>query len=1056
MKLFRVLLFGMVFLSPQLLHGEAQDAPLKEFENPLVNSINRLPARATSISYGQKEEALKAERKQSTRYKSLTGEWDFYFSPTIHGVPPNFYATGYESNTWDKIPVPANWELHGYGTAIYTNIPFPFVPVNPPYVPVDDNPTGCYRTTFTVPDSWDGMQITLQFGGVSSAFYLYLNGKFVGYSEDSHLPAEFDITPFLNKGENLLALQVHKYSDGTYLENQDHWRLGGIQRDVYITASPKVQLYDFFVRTELDPFYKHATLNIRPEFKVFDNTHYAGYALKTYLVDPMGMMVFDNPISFNIAQQIEERFSPQGEQTFALISARVESPLLWTAETPNLYTLVFELVSPEGKSVEYRSARIGFRQLEINDGEFLVNGTPVLLYGVNRHDHNQFAGKVVSEDDMLRDIKLMKQNNINAVRTAHYPNDPHFYELCDRYGLYVIDEANIETHVLGSQLSHDPQWVLAHLERGMRMVLRDKNHPSIIFWSLGNESGFGPNHAAMAQWIKEYDPTRFIHYEGAIRNYSYDSVDPEWVDMRSRMYIPIDVMVKMANFSPDPRPIIWCEYAHSMGNSTGNLFKFWDAIRANKRMIGGFIWDWMDQGLVKETPDGQTYWGYGGDFGDTLINDKNFCLNGIINADQTPKPALHEVKKVFQPVKIKVVDTHNGMVSILNRHHFLSLEAYNIQWEVTADGVVIQKGNIEPITLEAGASVNLIIPYNKADISPGLAYHANVYFILKESALWADKGHIVAWEQFELPWEIPVDPTLLSGTGINQTIQITETSDQVLLTTDDLLLGFSKITGLLETYQRNGTDYLLSPLTPNFWRPLTDNDRLGARVQAHQAAWKTAPDSISVTQMSVFQQENSQVVLQAGLWLENIQSIYNLQYTVSGDGKIRVDAEMHPAGNLPELPRFGMQTTMPAAFDKWTWFGKGPHENYVDRQQGAAMGRYTKSVKDDYVYYPWPQESSNRIDTRWFTLTNNQGAGLKTWGMPRLSISAWPFSMNDIDLAEHTYELVPSEITVNIDYRQMGVGGDDSWSERSKPHEEFRIPSTFYSYSFVLYFGEFD
>lgn len=1052
-KIFQLFLICLVFAcvlplkAQTIVHGP-------EYENPLINSINRLPARATSISYGNLDQALVAVRKESDRYKTLSGTWDFHYSPTAHGAPQNFHTTSFNSSAWDKLPVPANWEMHGYGTAIYTNQVYPFLPIDPPFVPEDDNPTGSYRTTFTVPSQWRDMQITLNFGGVSSAFYVWLNGEFVGYSEDSYLPAEFDITPFITRGENVLAVRVHKYSDGKYLENQDHWRLGGIQRDVYIAASPKVQLFDFQIRTELDDYYRDARVDIRPEFRVFDNAEYEGYKLRVNMFDPKGEAVLENPVEFDITTQLYESFSPQSERPFALISFDVENPLKWTAETPNLYTTVFDLRDASGRTVEFRSVRTGFRKLEMIDGEFFVNGRSVILFGVNRHDHNQYNGKVVSEEDMRKDAEMMKQFNLNAVRTAHYPNDPFFLELCDAYGLYVIKEANVETHVLGSKLSHDPQWALAHLERMQRLVLRDKNHASIVFWSLGNESGFGPNHGAMAQWAKEYDPTRFIHYEGAIRNYHYTSDDPSWVDMRSRMYQPIDRMISMANYLDDTRPMIWCEYAHSMGNSTGNLFKFRDAMREHKRLIGGFIWDWMDQGLVKETPDGREYWGYGGDFGDTLINDSNFCLNGIINADQTPKPATWEVKKVFQPIGVSAINIQEGRFRIENMHHVLSLDIYDVSWKISEDGKVIQQGAIDHVNAAASANQQITIPFNMPEFIPGKSYFLDIEFALKDADIWAPEGHVVAWEQFELPGYIPDE--LITPIGAAENIQITENNEIIELDAESFSIAISKTNGLLTSYQRNGREYLLAPLTPNFWRPLTDNDRLGAKVQEHQAVWENAAENIQVKTLDISEGYSGQVIINAALWLVNIQSFYTIQYTVFGDGQIRLDAEINPTGGLPELPRFGLQTRVPAALDNWTWFGKGPHENYIDRQKGAAMGRYSISVKNDFFHYAWPQESNNRIGVRWFSLADNANQGLSVKANPELSVSAWPYTMEEIDKAEHTYVLQPGDITVNIDHRQMGVGGDDAWSMRSKPYEEFRIPAKHYNYSFVLYFGDLE
>jgi beta-galactosidase len=1038
-----------------ILHAQSSSAqPIthpREYENPLINGINRLPARATSISYTTLEQAVNSVRKDSDRYKSLSGNWDFHFSPTAQGTHRNFHTAGFNSSRWAKIPVPSNWEMHGYSTAIYVNQELPFTPVNPPYPPENDNPTGSYRTKFIVPAQWRDMQITLHFGGVSSAYYVWLNGEFVGYAEDSYLPSEFDITPFLRQGENVLAVKVHKYSDGKYLEIQDHWRLGGIQRDVYITASPKVQLFDFQVRTELDRYYRDATVDIRPEIKVFENANYDGYKLLINLFDPHGNRITDNPVQFDIARQLREWFSPQGERPFPLISFVVKNPLKWTAETPNLYTLIFELKDASGKTVEYRSVRTGFRKLEIMDGEFLVNGRPVILFGVNRHDHNQHNGKVVSEADMRKDVELMKQFNLNSVRTSHYPNDPFFLDLCDQYGLYVINEANLETHAFGSKLSHNPAWALAHMERMQRMVLRDKNHPSIIFWSLGNESGFGPNHAAMAQWTKEYDPTRFIHYEGAIRNHSHTSIDPSWVDMRSRMYVPIDRMIRMANMPEDPRPVLWCEYAHSMGNSTGHLYKFRDAMRAHKRIIGGFIWDWMDQALVKKAPNGQNYWAYGGNFGDTIINDSNFCLNGIINADQTPKAATWEVKKVFQPVGVTPIDLKRGVFRISNMHHVLNIDTYDISWELTEDGIAMQQGKINSPNLDAGQNAEITIPFKHPDVSAGKSYFLTILFTLKNPEIWAPSGHTVAWEQFEMPFAIPVAGFELKGA--KERLSVEESENIIRVSGQSFSIDIDKENGLLSSYIRNGREYLLMPLTPNFWRPLTDNDRRGARVQIHQAPWKDAAGKIEVKNLDVFVNGQEQVKITSHLWLPNINSSYHLKYTIYADGQVLVESTLLPANGLPDIPRVGMQTRVPANLDRWTWFGKGPHENYIDRQSGAAMGLYSVSVRDDFFHYAWPQESNNRIGIRRFALESVDNQKLEVHANTELSVSAWPYTMDELDLSEHTYVLTPGDITLNIDHLQMGLGGDNTWDLSSRPHPEYRIPVQPYSYSFTLYFG---
>lgn len=1033
-----------------------QHSNMPEYENPLINEINRMPMRATSVSFESPEKALTVDEKESNRYMSLNGEWSFYFSPVDRGFPENFPETKFDDSGWEKIPVPSNWELHGYGTAIYTNIPYPFEPVDPPLIPDNDNPTGLYRTSFKVPNSWRNMEVTLQFGGVSSAYYVYLNGEFIGYSEDSHLPAEFNITPYLSKGTNTLAVKVHKYSDGVYLEDQDHWRLGGLHRDVAIMAHPKVQLYDFFIRTELDEYYRDAELKIRPDFRIAQGASFEGHNLKVHLFDPKGNPVIGTPIDFPVSEEINEKYPPTGNVAFDLINIPVSNPLKWTAETPNLYTVVFELTDDKGEALEYRSVKTGFREVELIDGELHVNGTPVLLYGVNRHDHNQYNGKVVSRENMIRDVELMKQFNINAVRTSHYPNNPYFYQLCDEYGLYVIDEANIETHYLGSKLANDPDWAKAHLERGMRMVQRDKNHPSIIFWSLGNESGYGPNHAAMASWMKQYDPTRFIHYEGAQLRHGYGGEyaagDPAWVDMRSRMYFSIDEMVYMANQCEDGRPVVWCEYAHSMGNSTGNLFKFWDAIRENKRLIGGFIWDWMDQGLVKTSPNGEEYWAYGGDFGDTLINDENFCLNGIINANQTPKPATYEVKKIFQPVEVNMINAYNGYFEVHNRHHFISLDSYKMEWDIKADGETIMNGSMDAPSVEAGETAIVELDYAKPDIQSGKSYFLTLTFKLKEKTRWAEAGHEVAFNQFEVPWAYPDEKPHASFE--DATITVAETNGEIQVGNANFSITVSKENGLLTALVRDGKDYLLAPLKPNFWRPLTDNDRRGARVQENQKEWKDAAENIDVQSIRTYQSPNGNVIISADLVLENIYSTYRFDYEVSQGGVITINAALNPADGMPDMPRMGLQTRIPAAMDTWTFFGKGPHENYIDREKSARYDLYTLSVKNDFFHYAYPQESNNRIGVRWFTLSNEDNHGLWVSGSPEMSVSAWPYTMEELDKATHTYELTAGDITVNIDMKQMGLGGDNTWDMNSRPHPEFRIPSQQYDYTFELYFGE--
>ncbi|WP_299212735.1 glycoside hydrolase family 2 TIM barrel-domain containing protein [uncultured Aquimarina sp.] len=1050
----RILLFLTLVIGLQCHTQIPQQQPdLKVIEDPSVISFNRLPSRATSVSYESEKLALITDRKASKRYKSLNGNWKFSWAPVPEKAPLDFHTKEYDDTDWNTIPVPANWELHGYGTAIYSNIRYPFDPVKPPYTPEDDNPTGSYRTTFKVPDTWQNMQITLQFGGVSSAFYVWINGKKLGYGQDSMLPSEFDITPYLTEGENDLAVQVYRWSDGVYLEDQDHWRLSGIHRDVFITASPKVQLYDFFIKTDLDDQYQNAQLQIRPKIRIYNNQKIDGWKLEAQLFDAEGNAILKKKLSKDLKGIVHEYYNQRGKPKFAILEASIENPEKWSAEKPNLYTLVFYLKNEKGVITEYRSTKIGFREVEIKDGELFINGVSTLMYGVNRHDHDPIKGKVIDEALMLKDIKTMKRFNINAVRTSHYPNDPRWYELCDRYGIYVMDEANLETHQIGGYLSNRSEWGPAHLERATRMVERDKNHPSIIFWSLGNESGSGPNHQAMSGWIKNYDETRYVHYEGA-QTLNHEGKeflkDPTYVDMMSRMYMPIKPMVKMANLDDDHRAVIWCEYAHSMGNSTGNLFKFWDAIRANKRMIGGYIWDWVDQGLLQKTDNGTSYYAYGGDMGDTKHNDKNFCLNGIVNPDRSPQPALWEVKKVFQPIEIKAIDLAKGKIKIENRHNFINLSEFELNWEVQEDGKTIQQGNLTNLNIAPKKNQEITVPITKPKLKSGAEYFLRVSFKLKNKMSWASIGHEVAWEQFKLPYFEKLPPYNYKFVS---DITVVQNGNNVILSSKEFSVGFNKKTGELISYDYKNTPIITGSLTPNFWRPTTDNDRGGGRTPKTLAVWKEVPENKKLLSFKIDKINDKKYHALSSYSLADDKAKIDLQYTIYGDGTISVQNTFTVKNSeLPMMPKFGMQVKISDEFDTFQWLGKGPHENYNDRSQGAAIGLYRESVLNDYQTYIRPQESSNKTEVRWFTLSNNDGKGLYVAGTDsNLSVSAWPYTTEDIDNALHTYDLKKRDfITLNIDHLQMGVGGDDSWSKNALPHQEFRVPAKNYEYSYIL------
>ena len=1026
-----------------------------DWENPNVIGINKLPGRATSVSYSALEKAMGLDPAKSDRFQLLNGTWKFFWTPTPEKSPDDFYKTDYNTGSWDNIEVPANWELKGYGTAIYTNITYPFVPVNPPFIPHDDNPTGCYVRDFTVPSAWKDMKIILHFGGVSSAFYVWVNGEFVGYSQDSKLPAEFDITPHLKSGRNKLALRVYRWSDGSYLEDQDHWRLSGIHRDVYLEAVPQNYIQDFFVQTDLDNLYQDALLKVRPKLQFDDAEKIRDWMIGIDLFDKNGQSVFGSPVEKSVSGLTNIRGYQRGHLKFGFFEEKIKMPEKWSAEFPNLYHFIIYLKDGSGKVVEARSSKIGFREVEIVEGQILINGTPVKLYGTNRHDHDPHTGKVVSEEMMRKDILLMKQFNFNAVRCSHYPNNPRFYELCDELGLYVMDETNLETHQLNSLVTNDSDWHESFVERAIRMVERDKNHPSIISWSLGNESGGGPNHAAMSSWIKAYDPTRFIHYEGATgeeegRHTSPRTPDPFYVDVVSRMYAPIEEMVWYANWDKETRPVMWCEYAHAMGNSVGDLEAFWDAIHSNKRMAGGFIWDWVDQGLVKKTDSGLEYWAYGGDFGDTAINDDNFCINGVVFPDRSTKPATYQCKKVQQRVGFEYLTWgRNNRIRLTNYHHFTNLNAFELEWEMQRLGKVVESGKMNGPDVAPGSTAFISIPYTVPNnVEPGDEYFLNLRFKLKEKTNWADIGHIIAWEQFKLPFENRVLPmTSTEGTG---EIGMEESGDNVTISTGLQKISFSRTTGLMESLVYNGEEWIEEPLFANFWRPMTDNDADGAKIDRFQGVWRDLDDKRQLASLAVNRVNDRTVEVKAYYTFQDINASLSLTYTCYASGDIVVNYDFNSAESLPEIPRIGLQMKVNARLNQLEWYGRGPQESYWDRKLSQPVGVYTESVVDDYMMYIKPQESGNKTDVRWAFLNNGKN-GLLIVADDLLNVSAWPYAMEAIELARHTVDLKPADfVTLNIDKLQMGLGGDDAWSMNSKPHPPFRIHPGKYSYTFRL------
>jgi len=1018
-------------------------AIVNDWENPEVVGRNKEPGHCTLMPYPDVETALACDREASPFFQSLNGQWRFNCVRTPEARPVDFYKPDFDVSKWAEIPVPSHWELQGYDKPIFLNIRYPH-PTTPPYIAHDYNPVGSYRREFTIPDAWDGRQVFLHFDGVMSAFYVWINGRPVGYSEDSMTPAEFNITPYLQKGKNLIAAEVYRWCDGSYLEDQDMWRLSGIYRNVYLFSTPSVHIRDFFVRATLDDQYQDGVLMIRTKPAVYkEGVPLKGWTIQAQLYDSDKKAVLAKPLSVDVQRVLNEQYPQRDNVRFALMQATVPNVQKWSDETPNLHTLVLTLQDSSEKIVEAESCRVGFRRIEIKEGQYFVNGQSIRFFGVNRHEHDPNSGKTVSLSGMIQDIKLLKSNNLNAVRTCHYPNDPRWYDLCDQYGIYLIDEANLETHGVGGLLSNIPAWHTAFMERAIQMVERDKNHASVVFWSLGNESGCGPNHAAMAAWIHDYDPTRPIHYEGA----GAGRKDPYYVDVISRMYARIPEIVRLATDPTNTRPMILCEYAHAMGNSNGNLREYWEAIRAHKRLIGGFIWDWVDQGLRKSSPDGKTFWAYGGDYGDNP-NDGTSCLDGLVQADRKPEPALAEVKKVYQRIHVVPVAVSAGTFTVENEYDFRRLDFVEGSWELTCDGTALQQGKMPKLTAAPKQTQKIEIPFRKPDLKPGAEYWLKVTFTLADDAPWAPRGHVVAWDQFQVPFQVPEATTA----AVNQMpqVKVAEQDRAFTISGKDFAVTIGKSSGAIESLKFKGAELITSPLVPNFWRVPIDND-LGNGMPKRLAVWRDAGQERTVKSVKAEQVKPQLVRVTAEATIPaGYDSTYRTTYDIYGGGDIVVEATMDPAGaKLPELPRFGMQMAIPGRYSTMTYLGRGPQENYWDRNTGAAVGLYTGSVEEQMFVYTHPQENGNRTDVRWLTLTNSSGAGLLAVGMPLLSISAWPYSMEDLGRATHIHELPRRDfITVNLDYRQMGVGGDDSWGART--HPEYMLPAKAYSYRFRL------
>ncbi|MCW2119009.1 glycoside hydrolase family 2 TIM barrel-domain containing protein [Flavobacterium sp. 7A] len=1050
-----------------------------DWENEIVFEKNKMQSRVPSYSYKNEKDALEGNRDKS-RLKFLNGTWKFNFVDKSEKRPLDFMGADYNGDSnWKEIDVPSNWEMKGFGQAIYTNIVYPFTPnildpslkydwrgPQPPLPPkiYRDNPVGSYYRDFEVPADWKEESVILHFGGVTSAFYVWINGQEVGYSQGSCLAAEFDITKYLKAGKNRVAVQVFRYSDGSYLEDQDMWRLSGIHREVYIMAQPKIALNDFFVKTKLDVNYQDAKLEIRPLLWMQeDEAKLKGYKISAELFDADNKKVLPKPLSVDVEKIYKERWPARDITKFAFMEATIKSPRKWSAEDPYLYILVFNVINANGEVVESRSQKIGFRKVEFSkNNELLINGKVVKIMGVNRHDHDPIKGKALSHEDLRKDIETLKRFNFNAVRTSHYPNDPYFYELCNEYGLYVMDEANIEAHHLGSYIPQQPTWAAPILTRIIRMVERDKNNPSIISWSLGNESGTGPAFAAAAGWVKDFDPSRFIHYEGA----QGDPEDPQYVegvaneinkwdtyanpddknyvDVLSRMYPDLSQLVNMSENAHITRPIIMCEYMHAMGNSMGGIADMWDQIRKRPNLIGGFVWDMKDQGILKKDDKGVEFYAYGGDFGD-IPNDGNFCINGVFAPDLSPNPHAFEARYVFQPVVFEAVDAKNSEMRITNRFSFSNLDQYEIRWEVSEDGKVLQSGVLPTLELEAGASTTVKLPVKSIRFDEHSEYWIRMSLHEKTKRLWADKGFELAKNQIELQAK-KSSSTFVAAS--KDKVSFIETASEVVVTGKDVVVIVAKETGNLISFKIKGEEQLAAPLRLNFTRPVIDNDIRGANSKSFaksKAFWSTVNNGLKVTSVVVSNESQSvKVVVKMAMDKKlNLNKIYS----VNNDGTIAINVEMDADESLPNLIRFGVTMGVSDTYKNTNYYGNGPWENYSDRKRSAEVDEF--SLKTDTVFYNYifPQENGNHTDTRWLKLSDNKGkSGLQITGSPLFGFSIWKYAADNIDKAKHPYDLKPQGFyTLNLDLIQMSLGGT-----LSNRLPEYDLKSGKYNFEFFL------
>lgn len=1032
--------------------ADAQQLP-SELQTPEVVSINRMPMSASAFAFENRDLANKKAKEKSSYFLSLNGTWKFNWVKDPRKRPMDFYKTDFNDEKWDNFKVPANWELNGYGTPIYVNQPYEFAGrqltgnrMNPPFdIPEDNNPVGSYRKKINIPTSWKNRQIFISLGAVKSAFFIWVNGKKVGYSEDSKLAAEFDITKYVTPGENTIALQVYRWSDGSYLECQDMWRISGIERDVYLYSTPKLDVRDFKAIATLDPTYTNGILNVDlavDNYKIDQRTNHSrpdSFYVAVDLVDAKGTTVWKDATGM---QKVLGNY-----KTDLSFKTQISNVNTWSAEIPYLYTLYITLKDKNENIIEVIPQRIGFRSVEIKGSDLLVNGKRIFLKGVNRHEHNATQGHTLTHDDMRKDMEMMKKLNVNAVRHSHYPPDPYWMELCDEYGLYVIDEANIESHgryySLETSFANDKQWRIPHLERIQRMYERDKNHASIITWSLGNEAGNGVNFYEAYEWLKKKD-IRPVQYERAENDFNTDMIVPQYPDP--------NWLIKYSKGKSE-RPLIMSEYAHIMGNSLGNFKEYWDAIENNPKLQGGFIWEWIDQG-IDTTKNGKRILAYGGDFPlsgpvDENFSDNNFCVKGVVTAYRGLTPMAIEAKKVYQYVKTAYLG--NNQVSINNSYFFKDLSNVQLNWQLLEDGKVIESGISADLKASPRQSINLTLPI-KTKPKVGREYFLTIRYQLKNEEPFLEKGYEVATAQFVYNGTAPKYVSEIKPGQLKEE----KTTDHVVITGKDFSVTFDLKNGLMSSYKLKGEELLANGPQPGFYRAPTDND-IGAGLNTSLRMWRNVY-STSKQIINVFTglTENNNYNLTIRAKLLDGDEETEQTFDIKPDGSIKVGNKFIAIkGKYNVLMRIGNDLQLNKNFGTIQWYGRGPGENYWDRKTASLIGTYKQDIKDQYFAYARPQESGNKTDVRWVNFTNPKGKGIRfEYADSLLSFSALPYTVEDLDPeAEkkqyHSGELiVRDKIYLHVDLLQLGVQGIDSWG--SLPLKEYRIPFKNQEYSYWI------